>query len=105
MRTEIGSTRKPLCEFLRQIPMDVEMLTDLLNTYLFFRSLACPEYKFCETGCDKTQLDAPIDAFASFQAIRVKPEVLFCVSEGRVSICIFDDSIRRSWVSQASSLL
>ena len=62
--------------------MNVEMFTDLLNTYLFLHGIARREYEFRETCCNKTQLDEPIDAFARFQAIGIKAEVLFRVPKG-----------------------
>ena len=75
--------------------MNVEMFTDLLNSYLFLRSLACREYQLREARCDETELDEPIDAFARFQAIGIEPEVLFCVSEGGFNLpplpIVFDD--------------
>ena len=62
--------------------MNAEMLTDLLNTYLFLRCVACCEYQLRETSCDETELNAPIDALARFAAIGIKSEVLFGISKG-----------------------
>ncbi len=59
--------------------MNTEVFTDLLNTYLFLRSIACRKYQLCKTCCNETQLDESIDAFSRFQAIGIKTEVLFCI--------------------------
>lgn len=75
--------------------MNVEMFTDLLNTSLFSQRIGPREYEFRETCGKKTELDEPINAFPRFQAIRVKSEVLFCVSKGGFYLppltIVFDD--------------
>ena len=60
--------------------MNVEMFTDLLNTYLFLRRITACEYQLRETCGNETQLDEPIDAFARFQAVGIETEVLFGIS-------------------------
>ena len=75
--------------------MNTEMLTNLLNTYLFLRRIALGEYQLRETCCNETQLDEPIDAFPRFQTIGIEAEVLFdipknCFYLPPLSI-VFDD--------------
>ena len=94
MRAEI-SDAQALCEFRWTIPMNTEMLTDLLNTYPFFLGLRGCEYQLREGRCDETQLHKAIDAFPRFQPVSIEAEVLFSISKGCFYLpplsIVFDD--------------
>lgn len=78
LRLEI-SHPKSLREFLRFIPMNAEMLRNLLNTEVFLCRFWQREDQLRQTRCDETQLEETIHTFPRFHLIPIEAEVLFCV--------------------------